>query len=102
MTTVAPAEHGLAEGPKPSAGEPAYPSSPWRGIIDGNGQAIPCRCLFGGREWQLGEMVCMSTHLGTVLTRCDLVLNNTSWVPTGTPCTTSGLGSKGRSLAAAR
>lgn len=31
----------------------------------------------------------MSTHLGVVMTRCDLMLNNTSWVPTDTPCTIS-------------
>ncbi|HXE69315.1 MAG TPA: hypothetical protein VN523_08145 [Hyphomicrobiaceae bacterium] len=33
----------------------------------------------------------MNTHLGRQLTRCDLFLNNTSWVPTGVPCTTSAL-----------
>ena len=68
---------------------PAYPSSPWHGLIDGDGNPIPCRCRFDGKEWRLGELVCMSTHVGTVLTRCDLVQNNTSWVPTTTPCTTS-------------
>jgi len=30
--------------------------------------------------------VCMSTHLGVQMARCDLVLNNTSWVPIGVPC----------------
>jgi hypothetical protein len=33
----------------------------------------------------------MSTHLGVQLARCDLVLNNTSWIPTGVPCTMSRL-----------
>jgi hypothetical protein len=33
----------------------------------------------------------MTTHLGVQLARCDLYLNNTSWVPTGVPCTVSGL-----------
>ncbi len=32
----------------------------------------------------------MSTHRGTVFTRCELFLNNTSWMPTEEPCTTSG------------
>jgi hypothetical protein len=31
----------------------------------------------------------MTTHLGVQLARCDLFLNNTSWVPTGVPCTMS-------------
>ncbi|MBV1696332.1 MAG: hypothetical protein KGP27_17865 [Hyphomicrobiales bacterium] len=31
----------------------------------------------------------MTTHVGTVIARCDLSLNNTTWVPTGEPCTLS-------------
>jgi hypothetical protein len=31
----------------------------------------------------------MSTAVGVVLARCDLMLNNTSWVPTSTACTIS-------------
>jgi hypothetical protein len=31
----------------------------------------------------------MNTHVGTVITRCELHLNNTSWTPTDTPCLTS-------------
>ncbi len=78
---------------------PAYEGSPFRGVRDGNGRIIPCRCRFQGREFRLGETVCMSTHVGTVITRCDLLQNNTSWVPTGTACTISrapgGLGARG-------
>ena len=33
----------------------------------------------------------MNTHLGVQLARCDLMLNNTSWVPLGVPCIMSGL-----------
>ena len=33
----------------------------------------------------------MNTHLGVQLARCDLFLNNTSWVPIGVPCTMSRL-----------
>ncbi len=75
--------------PWPSAERPAYPSSPYHGATDGAGQVIPCRCRFQGRDYRLGEEVCMSTHQGVVLTRCDLLLNNTSWVPTATACTIS-------------
>jgi hypothetical protein len=70
-----------------AAGTPQdAPRSPWQGIIDGNGQAIPCRCRFGGQSYAIGDTVCMSTHVGVVLTRCGFVLNNTSWIPTETPC----------------
>lgn len=65
---------------------PNWPTSPYHGVIDGNGEIIPCRCRFGGHFYALGEQVCMETPVGTVLTRCDLILNNTSWVPTSTPC----------------
>lgn len=75
--------------PWPPAELPAYPSSPFHGVVDGNGQTIPCRCRFQGRQYHLGETVCMSTHVGIVIARCDLMLNNTSWVPTPTPCTLS-------------
>jgi len=64
-------------------------SSPWHGVIDGAGRVIPCRCRYKGTEFRLGELVCMQTPQGTVLTRCDLFLNNTSWIPTEQPCTIS-------------
>jgi hypothetical protein len=67
---------------------PNYPTSPHRGVIDGwTGKPIPCRCRFDGRSFELGSVVCMSTHVGTVLTRCDIVGNNTSWMPSREPCT---------------
>jgi hypothetical protein len=67
---------------------PNYPTSPHRGVIDGwTGKPIPCRCRFAGKSFELGSIVCMSTHVGTVLTRCDLVGNNTSWMPSRQPCT---------------
>jgi hypothetical protein len=78
---------------------PAYEGSPFHGARDGNGRIIPCRCRFQGREFRLGETVCMATPVGTVITRCDLLQNNTSWVPTGSACTISrapgGLGARG-------
>jgi hypothetical protein len=64
-------------------------TSPWHGVIDGAGQLIPCRCRYRGMEYRLGDVVCMQTHVGTVLTRCDLFMNNTSWIPTSDACTVS-------------
>jgi hypothetical protein len=59
-------------------------------VIDGwTGLPIPCRCRYQGQAYRLGEIVCMNTHVGTVLTRCELFMNNTSWVPSQEPCTIS-------------
>lgn len=74
-------------------GEPAAPDpriTPGQ-VIDGwTGKPIPCRCRYQGQKYQLGTVLCMKTHLGTRLTRCELVLNNTSWVPTEEACAISG------------
>ena len=82
---------GAAQTAPAPPGEPAeqWRTSPFHGVIDGDGKLIQCRCLFRGQEYKLGEKVCMNTHLGTVMTMCDLQLNNTSWVPTREACTTS-------------
>ena len=59
-------------------------------VIDGwTGLPIPCLCRFRGETFRLGDVVCMSTHVGVVMTRCELFLNNTSWMPTQQPCTIS-------------
>lgn len=75
--------------PWPSARQPAYPTSPFHGVIDGNGRVIACRCRFAGRDYRLGDLVCLNMPSGKVLARCDLEQNNTSWVATDTPCTIS-------------
>jgi hypothetical protein len=64
----------------------SWPTSPHHAVIDGWGRTIPCRCRFNGQAYRLGDIVCMRTHVGTVLTRCDLVENNTSWMPSREPC----------------
>ena len=68
----------------------AWRTSPYHGAIDGStGLPIPCICRFRERKFQVGDSVCMTTHVGTVVTRCDFFLNNTTWVPTSEPCTMS-------------
>jgi hypothetical protein len=59
--------------------------------IDGwTGLPIPCRCLYQGKAFKLGDIVCMRTHVGVVMTRCELFLNHTAWMPTSEPCAISG------------
>lgn len=74
---------------KPQTSEPAWKTSPFHGVIGGDGNVIPCRCLFRGQAYRLGERVCMQTHVGTVMAECDLQQNNTSWIPTSEACTIS-------------
>jgi hypothetical protein len=57
-----------------------------RTVSGATGVPIPCTCVYGGTTYKLGQTVCMSTHMGTVMTRCELFLNNTSWKPTDEPC----------------
>ena len=60
-------------------------------VIDGlTGLPIPCRCLYQGKSYELGDIVCMRTHVGIVMTRCERYLNNTAWMPTSEPCAISG------------
>ncbi len=85
---------GLAAGSaladeQPAAPGEAWKSSPFHGAIDGDGNRIPCLCRFKGQEFRLGTAVCMNTHVGTVIAKCDLLYNNTTWVPTSEPCTVS-------------
>jgi hypothetical protein len=88
---AAPAAVGVRAGEEPAAGvpAPAWPTSPYHGVINGTGEVIPCRCRYRESDYRLGETVCMNTHLGVQLARCDLFLNNTSWIPIGVPCTIS-------------
>ena len=98
VVLAAAAHGGLA--PALAADPPAWPTSPFHGVISGaTGEPIPCRCRFQGAAYKLGDTVCMTTHLGVQFARCDLFLNNTSWVPTGMPCTMSHLQSRRLSLA---
>lgn len=82
----------VAEEPGKSAPKPgeAYKSSPYHRVPNAaTGQFIPCTCLFRGRSFRVGERVCMTTHKGTVITVCDLELNNSTWIPTEETCEVS-------------
>ena len=48
-----------------------------------------CTCRSQGRDYELGKSVCLSTPKGARIATCGMVLNNTSWQFTETPCTVS-------------
>lgn len=47
---------------------------------------IPCTCRAKGRDYELGEVVCLPTSAGPRLATCGMELNNTSWHVTSEPC----------------
>jgi hypothetical protein len=51
--------------------------------------AADCTCRAQGREFQLGERACLTTPQGTRVATCGMVLNNSSWQFSETPCTVS-------------
>jgi hypothetical protein len=52
--------------------------------------AAECTCRALGRSFELGEAACLSTPKGLRLATCVMVLNNTSWEFSDTPCVSSG------------
>jgi hypothetical protein len=76
----------------PALGQPLgqeVQPSPFHRMQDGNGRIIPCECWIGGQLVKLGTTACMNTPNGRQMSRCSLVENVTSWVPTGESCQTS-------------
>ena len=48
--------------------------------------AADCTCRALGRDFDLGRSICLNTPAGFRLATCDMVLNNTSWRVSSTPC----------------
>ena len=48
-----------------------------------------CTCRARGRDFVLGQSVCLATPSGARIATCAMVLNNTSWQFTETPCVVS-------------
>jgi hypothetical protein len=51
--------------------------------------AADCTCRSQGRDYELGRSVCLQSPKGARIATCGMVLNNTSWQFTETPCTVS-------------
>ena len=60
--------------------------------------AANCTCRSQGRDYELGNSVCLQTPKGARIATCGMVLNNTSWQFSDTPCVISELpaGAPGR------
>jgi hypothetical protein len=65
----------------------AWRTSPFHGVPNAaTGLPIPCQCRYQGSALPLGAKVCLHTRDGPRLARCDLLLNNSTWVPTDAAC----------------
>ena len=51
--------------------------------------AAECTCRSQGRDYELGTSVCLQTPKGARMATCGMVLNNTSWQFSDTPCVIS-------------
>jgi hypothetical protein len=60
------------------------------------GASVParadCTCRAFGKDHELGATVCLRLDGRSVVARCEMALNNTSWVPKNVPCPTAELG----------
>ena len=48
--------------------------------------AAECTCRAGGRDYEVGRTVCLAVPEGHRLAICGMVMNNTSWRFSDTPC----------------
>lgn len=48
-----------------------------------------CSCRALGRSFELGSTICLPTPKGARLATCGMVLNNTAWEFSDTPCVSS-------------
>ena len=48
-----------------------------------------CTCRSQGRDYELGQSICLQSPKGARIATCGMVLNNTSWQFSETPCVTS-------------
>ena len=68
--------------PKTLVPAPDLTNGTSRGVMRPN---VPCECVYAGQRFQLGSEICLNGRRAT----CGMVLNNTSWQVSRTPCPTS-------------
>ena len=59
-------------------------------VCGAQGSAVAdCTCRAQGREFELGQQICLVSPQGPRIATCGMVLNNTSWQFSETPCVVS-------------
>mgnify|MGYP006372481399 CR=1 FL=1 len=57
--------------------------------VSGTAVQADCTCRAQGQVFELGQAVCLVTPNGPRIATCGMVLNNSSWEFSQTPCATS-------------
>lgn len=57
--------------------------------VAGAPAAADCTCRAQGRSFDQGQAVCLATPNGLRVATCGMVLNNSAWEFSQTPCATS-------------
>jgi hypothetical protein len=71
----------------PAFAQDTWKTSPFHGMPNAaTGKNVPCVCRYKGSKLPLGAEVCWTTLNDMMLSRCDLLFNNTTWAPTTNPC----------------
>ena len=60
--------------------------------ISVSGSYADCTCRAQGRDIEQGQTICMATPKGFRLATCGMVLNNSSWNVSESPCIVSARG----------
>ena len=58
-------------------------------LISGAAADPDCTCRSQGRDHKLGTSACLPSAMGPRIATCGMVLNNTSWQFSDTPCVIS-------------
>jgi len=58
-------------------------------IISVTASFADCTCRAQGRDLEQGQTICMATTKGFRLATCGMVLNNSSWYVSESPCVVS-------------
>jgi hypothetical protein len=53
--------------------------------------AAECTCRALGRDFVVGTTICLSTPSGARLATCDMMVNNTTWRFSASPCVAASL-----------
>jgi hypothetical protein len=47
---------------------------------------VPCTCRYKGQDYSIGDSICLGSGSSTRMATCSMVLNNTSWHMSQSPC----------------
>ena len=82
-TSLAAAVFLIASGPSSAiSGEIKHAAAAPKPVVN-------CTCRYQGSNYHIGDEICLNSPSGPKMATCDMVLNNTSWSISKTPCPTA-------------